>query len=98
MREKNKMILDLVLIYIIVINIASFLVFGLDKWKAKKGKWRIREASLMGMVAIGGSLGGFAAMRLFRHKTRKRLFAVGVPLILFLQLLVVIFVKIILII
>ena len=89
------MILDLFLIYLIAINIVTFLVFGIDKWKAKKGKWRIREASLMGMVAIGGSPGGLVAMYLFRHKTKKSLFAVGVPLILLVQLLVVITMKII---
>lgn len=88
------MILDLFLIYLIAINIVTFLVFGIDKWKAKKGKWRIREASLMGMVAIGGSPGGLVAMYLFRHKTKKSLFAVGVPLILLVQLLVVITMKI----
>jgi uncharacterized membrane protein YsdA (DUF1294 family) len=57
-----------------------------DKQKAKKGAWRIPEATLMGVAAIGGSLGAFAGMRLFRHKTKHPKFFIGIPVIIILQI------------
>ena len=78
-----------VLIYLVIINIAAFTAFGIDKWKAVHKKWRISEAALMGMICIGGSIGGLFGMHLFRHKIRKPMFRYGVPLILVLQIAVV---------
>ena len=75
-----------VLIYLVIINIAAFITFGVDKWKAIHKKWRIPEAALMGMVCIGGSIGGLLGMYVFRHKIRKPMFRYGVPLILALQI------------
>ena len=64
----------------------AFSLFGLDKWKAVRKAWRVRERMLLLWAALGGSVGALLAMRLFRHKTRKARFAVGVPLILFAQI------------
>lgn len=70
------------IIYLLAINAAGFAAFGLDKHKAIRNKWRIRESSLMLFALLGGSPGCLAGMYLFRHKTRHRLFTVGIPLIL----------------
>lgn len=65
--------------YLILINIAAWIVYGLDKWKARTGKWRIPEKTLLFLAFAGGSLGALFAMILFRHKTRKTRFVVLVP-------------------
>ena len=62
-----------------------------DKLKAKRGAWRIPEATLMGIAAVGGSIGALIGMYCFRHKTRHLKFALGMPLILALQLIILIF-------
>lgn len=74
-----------VCVYLLAINAAAFCAFALDKYKAVHGMWRIRESTLLGLSFIGGAAGGYAAMLLFRHKTRKGRFAVGVPLMLAMQ-------------
>lgn len=71
--------------YLAVITLVTFIVFGVDKLKAKKGKWRISEATLLLLCALGGSVGGLAGMYVFHHKTRHRKFTLGVPLILLAQ-------------
>lgn len=75
-----------VLLYLICVNAAAFVIYGLDKRKAVKNKWRIPEATLLLTAAIGGSIGALAGMRVFHHKTKKRKFSVGVPVILVLQI------------
>ena len=80
--------LKIILIYLAIINVATFLTFGLDKWKAKKSKIRIREASLLGLAALGGSLGALLGMRVWRHKTLHKKFQIGVPVILIIQILI----------
>lgn len=72
--------------YLILINALSFLFMLADKRRARKKLWRIPEATLMGLAAIGGSLGALLGMYLFRHKTRHPKFTVGIPAILLLQL------------
>ena len=57
------------LYYLIVINVVTFLVYGIDKWKAKKGSWRISEATLLILAAIGGSIGALLGMKIWHHKT-----------------------------
>ena len=76
----------LLTIYLILVNAIAFLLMLIDKQKAKKKKWRIPEATLMGSAAIGGSIGALAGMYTFRHKTKHPKFTVGVPVILVLQL------------
>ena len=60
---------EALLYYLIVINIATFLVYGIDKWKAKQGSWRISEATLLILAVIGGSIGALLGMKVWRHKT-----------------------------
>ena len=70
------------IIYLIAINIITFLVMGLDKWKAKHGSWRIQEATLFTLVLFGGGIGGISGMIVFHHKTKKAKFQIGFPAIL----------------
>lgn len=73
------------LIYLAVINLVGILVMATDKSRAIKGKWRIPEKSLFLVSLLGGSLGTWAGMYLFRHKTKHWYFVIGMPLILILQ-------------
>ena len=68
--------------YLITINIVAFMMYGIDKEKAKRGAWRIPESTLIGVAFLGGSFGAWTGMRYFHHKTRKKKFSVGIPLIL----------------
>ncbi len=72
----------LILLYLFVANVVTFVIFGIDKHKAIKHEWRIPEGSLMGFAALGGALGALLGMKFYRHKTRHAKFTVGVPLIL----------------
>ena len=73
-------------IYIILINLIAFVVFGTDKRKARKGQWRVPESTLFILAIIGGSIGALLGMLVFRHKTKHRKFTIGIPLILALQI------------
>ena len=75
------------IVYLLAVNIAGFIAFGVDKYKAIHDKWRIRESTLMLFALLGGSPGCLAGMYLFHHKTKHRLFTIGVPVILVLELL-----------
>ncbi|OYP63374.1 DUF1294 domain-containing protein [Prevotella sp. P3-122] len=75
-----------IICYLLAINIATFLLYGIDKYKAKKGKWRISEATLLTMAAIGGSIGAWAGMRLWHHKTMHKKFKYGIPLKIIMQI------------
>lgn len=68
--------------YIFVINLVSFMMFGIDKYKARRGQWRISEATLLAVAAIGGSLGAWMGMKVWHHKTLHSKFRYGVPIIL----------------
>ena len=68
--------------YLIGINLLTFLLYGLDKWKAQHHKWRIPEAILLLLPIIGGSLGALLAMAIFHHKTSHRRFRIIIPLVL----------------
>lgn len=81
-----------ILIYLAIINLIAFLAMYLDKKKAKKGKWRISEATLIGIVLLGGGIGGIAGMYKFRHKTKKPRFYIGFPVILILETIALIYV------
>lgn len=80
-----------IMIYTVVINIIAFAAYGIDKQKAVKNKWRISENTLIGLALIGGSVGALLGMRCFHHKTRKKKFSVGIPLILILQIGIVLY-------
>ena len=72
-------------LYLLLVNLAAFLVMGLDKRRAKRDKWRISEKALFLPAVLGGALGGVLGMRTFRHKTKHWYFRFGFPLLLALQ-------------
>ena len=74
------------IIYFILINVVTFFLFGIDKWKAKKGRWRISEATLLIFAIIGGSVGAWLGMKTWHHKTMHKKFKYGIPLILLVQI------------
>jgi uncharacterized membrane protein YsdA (DUF1294 family) len=76
-------------IYLIVINAVAFLMYGIDKEKARKGKWRIKEKDLILVAMIGGSIGAFFGMHFFHHKTRHWYFRYGIPVIMILQIIII---------
>lgn len=80
------MVLKAVIIYLAAVNIITFIMFGADKARAVKDKWRISEAALILTALLGGSIGALAGMRIFHHKTKHRKFTVGIPVILALQI------------
>ena len=74
-----------ILFLLIAVNLVSFALYGLDKLKAKKGLWRIKESTLLLVAALGGSLGALLGMEVFRHKTKHWQFKVLVPVFLVLH-------------
>ena len=81
-----------ILIYLIAVNVVAFILYGADKQKARKKKWRISEKALLGIAVIGGSPGAILGMFVFHHKTKNWYFRYGLPLILVIQILVVLFI------
>lgn len=79
----------LLIVYVAAVNVVAFVVYGVDKYKAQKAKWRIRESTLLLLAAIGGSAGAWLGMKVWHHKTRHAKFRYGVPAILLVQLAVV---------
>ena len=80
--------MQLIIPYLLIVNAAGFLLMLVDKYKAKKNLWRIPEATLMGFAAAGGSVGALAGMYLVRHKTKHLKFTVGIPIFLFIHILI----------
>lgn len=76
---------DVVTYYLCTVNVIAFLLYGADKRRAKRGRWRISEAALLGIAIIGGSAGAWLGMKTFRHKTKHKKFIYGVPWILVAQ-------------
>ena len=81
--------LYIVLIYLVVINVVTFFIYGIDKWKAKRSKWRIEESTLLWWAMLGGSIGALLGMKTWHHKTLHRKFTWGIPAILLAQLAIV---------
>ena len=79
---------QLVVTFLLVINIVAFFAFGTDKWKAKKGKWRIPESTLMLLALVGGSMGAWCGMRVWHHKTMHAKFRYGLPAIFIAQVII----------
>lgn len=77
-------------IWLAFANIAAFIIMGVDKLKAKRGSWRISEKALFTSALVGGSLGAFAGMQIFRHKTKHIKFVVGIPSIMAIQIALII--------
>ena len=81
--------LDIALQYFAIINVATFLTYGLDKWKAKRSKWRIREAALLMLAVLGGSIGAWLGMIVWHHKTQHKKFKYGIPAIILVQAIII---------
>lgn len=81
----------LLLGYLLGINVLAFLLYGFDKWKAKKNKWRIPEKTLFGIAFLGGSLGALIGMQVFHHKTKHWSFKILIPLFLVLHVVLIYF-------
>lgn len=75
-------------IYLIMINIFTFLLYAEDKKRASHGQWRIAESTLLLLALVGGAPGAYASMQIFRHKTRKWKFRIGIPAMILIQILV----------
>ncbi len=82
-------LIKILIIYLIVTNVVTFFMYGVDKWKAKRSKWRIREAALLLLAALGGSIGAWLGMKVWHHKTMHKKFKYGIPLIIIAQIAVV---------
>ena len=76
----------ILLIVLAIVNLTAFILYGVDKAKAKRGAWRIPEATLLLVAALGGSVGALLGMELFRHKTKHWKFKILVPLFLILHI------------
>ena len=81
-----------IVFYLVIINLFTFLLYGIDKWKAKRARWRIPESVLLGMAMIGGSVGAWLGMRVWHHKTQHKKFRYGVPAILVVQVILLVWI------
>ena len=72
--------------YLLAINAVAFIMYGIDKYKAKKAKWRISEATLLLLAVLGGSIGAWMGMKVWHHKTMHKKFNFGIPAILLIQI------------
>ena len=79
-----------VIIIFVILNVLAYLIIHFDKRNSRSGKKRVSEASLLTMAAIGGSIGILVGMFVYRHKTRKKRFSLGVPLIIAMQILLIV--------
>jgi len=76
----------IILIYLAMINVVTFFVYGIDKWKSQHDRWRVPESVLLILAAIGGSVGAWLGMKVWHHKTQHKKFKYGVPVILLVQI------------
>lgn len=88
-RARMENLVYIALVYLVVINVVTFFLYGIDKWKAKRSKWRIEEATLLWWAVFGGSIGALLGMKIWHHKTLHKKFRYGVPAILLAQLMIV---------
>ena len=72
--------------YLLAINAVAFIMYGIDKYKAKEAKWRISEATLLLLAVLGGSIGAWMGMKVWHHKTMHKKFKYGIPAILLIQI------------
>ncbi len=78
--------MKILMIYWAAVNMLTFVIYGIDKWKAVHNAWRISEKTLILLAALGGAAGAYAAMQTFRHKTKHKKFTAGVPVMLAVQI------------
>ena len=79
------------LYYLLAVNSLTFLLYGIDKYKAKKAKWRIPEATLLLLAVLGGSIGAWMGMKVWHHKTMHKKFKYGIPVIIIMQIALVVY-------
>lgn len=82
----NPHVLHIALLYFAIVNVVTFVLYGIDKFKAQHARWRIPESVLIGLAVIGGSIGAWLGMMIWRHKTQHKKFKYGIPLILIIQI------------
>ena len=82
---------SILLYYIIGVNVITFMVYGIDKLKARNGKWRISEYTLLLLAIAGGSIGAWCGVKVWHHKTLHKKFRYGIPLIIALQTAMVVY-------
>ena len=87
----NLFTIQNVVIYLLIINLIGFLAMGIDKRRAKLMKWRIPEKTLFLITLFGGGIGTIAGMYTFRHKTKKKYFTIGLPAILIIEIICIIY-------
>lgn len=80
-----------ILFYLVLINFVTFIIFAVDKWKARNNRFRIKEAVLFLLCLLGGTIGGIIGVHALHHKTTRQAFVVGIPLILLVQVVTVIY-------
>lgn len=80
----------ILVIWLIIINVIAFLMMGIDKRRAKRSKWRISEKALFIAALIGGGVGAFVGMQVFRHKTKHMKFVIGIPIIMVIQIILLV--------
>lgn len=81
-----KELQNIFIIFLLAVNLITFFIYGMDKWKAKRSRRRISEATLLGLAIAGGSIGAWLGMRVFHHKTLHKKFRYGIPTIIMIQL------------
>jgi uncharacterized membrane protein YsdA (DUF1294 family) len=86
------MVEKILIIYCIILNLAGYISMGIDKDRARKNRWRIRERSLFLISILGGSFGSLLGMILFHHKTKHIKFILGIPVILLLQIIILVYI------
>ena len=84
--------LQIIIYALFALNLITFIIYGIDKFKAKKAKWRISEATLILLAVIGGSFGAWLGLQVWRHKTQHKNFFIGIPMILTLQVIATIYI------
>ena len=92
--EKLFVLIDVkyIITYLLIINLIGFLAMGIDKFKAKRGYWRIPEGTLIMITALGGGIGTLLGMYTFRHKTKKMKFTIRIPTILITEIMIALFI------
>ena len=82
---------QMIILYVLIINLMGFFIMGIDKFKAKKGFWRTPEKTIFTITLLGGGIGTVTGMYLFRHKTKKMKFTIGLPTILISEIVLIIY-------
>lgn len=83
--------LALIIYALLALNLITFITYGIDKLKAKKSRWRIPESTLILLALIGGSIGAWLGIKVWRHKTQHKKFYIGIPLIITGQIILLIY-------